>query len=185
MLFNKPDILRGVKSSNGSKFHSIIYLFFAILFFVLYSCGYSIIGSKHLPFDSVTIKPVVNNTYEPLLEESLHNALSREFIVQGIDLVTADGDIDIEPVIVNYELSAIGAVDEIVKEQMIVMSVDFRIIDDGKVTEFRGVVSPIRITFQSEGSVAEAVANKERAIDKTSAEIAKEVVSRIVLKYVK
>jgi hypothetical protein len=120
-----------------------------------------------------------------LLEDSLHSALSREFIVQGINLVTADGDINIEAVITNFDLSAIGAVDERVKEQMIVMIVDFRIIDDGKVTEFRGLSSPIRITFQSEGSVTEAVANKKRAIDKTSAEIAKEFVSKIVLKYAK
>ena len=174
-----------VKSINGSKCRCIFFIFFTLLLFVHYSCGYSIIGSKYLPFDSVTIKPVSNKTYEPLLEDSLHSALSREFIVQGINLVTADGDINIEAVITNFDLSAIGAVDERVKEQMIVMIVDFRIIDDGKVTEFRGLGSPIRITFQSEGSVTEAVANKKRAIDKTSAEIAKEFVSKIVLKYAK
>ena len=95
-----------VKNINGSKCRCIIFLLVTLFLFVLYSCGYSIIGSKYLPFDSVTIKPVRNNTYEPLLEESLHNALSREFIVQGIDLVTADGDIDIETVITNFELSA-------------------------------------------------------------------------------
>jgi len=184
-LFNKLDMICMVKSINGSKCRCIVFLFFTLFLFVHYSCGYSIIGSKYLPFDSVTIKPVSNSTYEPLLEESLHNALSREFIVQGIDLVTADGDIDIETVITNFELSAIGAVDERVKEQTIVMIVDFRIIEDGKVTEFKRLSSPIRITFQSEGSVTEAVANKERAIDKTSSEIAKELVSKIVLKYAK
>ena len=181
-MFNKLDMIYRVKSINGSKCRCII---LALFLLVHYSCGYSIIGSKDLPFDSVTIKPVRNNTYEPLLEDSLHSALSREFIIQGIDLVTADGDINIETVITNFNLSAIGAVDERVKEQTIVMIVDFRIIEDGKVTEFRGLGSPIRITFQSEGSVTKAAANKERSIDRTSAEIAKEFVSKIVLKYAK
>jgi hypothetical protein len=175
-------MIKRVKSIYRSKYRCII---LAIFFFVHYSCGYSLIGSKYLPFDSVTIKPVINNTYEPLLEDSLHSALSREFIVQGIDLVTADGDIIIEAVITGFDLSAIGAVDERVKEQAIAMIVDIRIIEDGKVTEFKGLGSPISITFQSEGSVTDAAAGKERAIDKTSAEIAKEVVSKIVLKYAK
>ena len=50
----------------------------------LYSCGYRFVGSSPLPFDSITIDPVVNKTYEPRLEEIMHRALSDQFIAQGI-----------------------------------------------------------------------------------------------------
>ncbi len=97
----------------------------------------------------------------------------------------AGGDIHIEAVITAFELRAIGAVDERVKEQMIDINIDFRIIDDGRVTEFKAIKPPVKITFQSEGSVVDAVAHKERAIEKASSEIAKEIVSKIVIKYAK
>jgi hypothetical protein len=152
---------------------------------LLFSCGYRIVGSKYLPFDSVTIRPVKNRTYEPRLEERLHNALSKEFVLQNIKIAPADGDIDLETVIKTFELVTIAAVDEKVKEQAIVMHVDVRIIDNGKVTEFRSMKSPIKITFQATGTVSEAVAQKEGAIDKTCAEIAKEIVSKVIIKYAK
>lgn len=159
-------------------------LFFFICLLVLYSCGYRLIGSKHMPFDSVMVRPVKNLTYEPLLEDHFHRALSREFTINGIKMVREGGDIDIETVITNFSLSALGAVDERIKEQTINMSVDLRIVDNGNVTEFKGMGSPIRITFESTGSISDAVANKEKAIVKISEEIAKEVMSRIVQTYV-
>ena len=58
-------------------------LSFFIFAVVVSSCGYRFIGSQSLPFDAITIKPVRNNTYEPKLEEKMHDALSIEFIHQG------------------------------------------------------------------------------------------------------
>jgi hypothetical protein len=156
-----------------------------VLALLIFSCGYRVVGSTLLPFDSINIKQVQNNTYEPRLEESLHMALSREFINQGIKIVTADADVDLEAVITSFKLGAIGAVDETVKEQELTMKVDIRAFDKGKITEFKGMQSPIKITFQTTGTVSDSVAHKEAAIDKASSEIAKEIVGRIVLKYAK
>jgi hypothetical protein len=143
------------------------------------------IGSTLMPFNSITIKQVQNKTYEPGLEEKLHDALSREFINQGIEVRRAGGNVEMEASVNNFELSAIGAVDEKVKEQSIIMRVHIKLVDQGKVTEFRAMQSPIKITFQSTGTVSESVTNKERAIEKACSEIAKEIVSRIILKYAK
>lgn len=152
---------------------------------LLSSCGYRLIGSRVLPFDSVTIKPVQNNTYEPRLEERLHNNLSSEFINQGIMVKTAGGDVELETTIKTFQLGAIGAVDETVKEQELIMLVDIKVIDRDRVIEFNSMRSPIKITFQTTGTVAQAVAEKERATDKACSEIAKEIVSRIILSYAK
>lgn len=149
------------------------------------SCGYHLIGSKLVPFNSVTIKQVQNNTYEPGLEERLHNALSREFINQGIEVRSADGDVEIEATVKSFELGAIGAVDEKIKEQSIIMKVNIKLADQGKISEFKTMESPIKITFPSTGTVNESVAHKERAMDKACSEIATEIVSRIALTYAK
>jgi hypothetical protein len=151
----------------------------------LASCGYSIIGSRHLPFNSITINPVVNRTYEPRLEERLHNALTKEFLDQGIKVMAAGGDITLDATVTAFMLRTIAAVDEHVKEQEVILRVDVRLDDKGKVTEFTSVKSPIRVTFETAGTVSDHVVQKERAIDKAFSEISKEIVSNIIIQYVK
>jgi len=143
------------------------------------------IGSRLLPFNSITIKQVQNKTYEPRLEEKLHNALSKEFINQGIEVKRAGGDVEMEATVNIFELGAIGAVDNIIKEQSMIMRVDIKLVDQGQVTEFKNMESPIEITFQTTGTVAASVALKEQAAEKACNEIAKEIVGRIILKYAK
>ena len=153
------------------------------------------IGSRLLPFNSITIKQVQNKTYEPRLEEKLHNALSREFITQGINIVPADrpdtlgrvpdSGIVLETRITTFELRTIAAVDEQVKEQEIIMLVDVTIIDKNTMSEFKAVKSPLQITYQATGTVSEADARKDIAIDKACTEIAREIADKITIKYVK
>lgn len=147
------------------------------------SCGYRVIGSSLLPFDYINIKHVENRTYEPRLEESLHLALSKEFVNQGIRVNTGETDVVLEAVVKSFNLGVIGAIDETIKEQELIMIVDIRIVDKGKVTEFNSMKSPLKITFQTIGSVSDAVVQKENAIAKASSEIAKEIIGRIILKY--
>lgn len=175
------------KEYKGERWCLISIFYFLILasLLLISSCGYHMVGSRSLPFDSITIKPVQNRTYEPGLEERLHYALSKEFIAQGIKVLAAGGDLDLEATITSFHLRTIAAVDERVKEQAIVMMADIRVIDDGRVTEFKRMGSPIKITFQSTGTVSETVAEKERAIEKACTEIAKEIVGRIIVKYAK
>jgi hypothetical protein len=169
---------------NNLKFRNFVFLFF-IFSLLVSSCGYHIIGSRSLPFRSITIKPVQNKTYEPGLEERLHNALSSEFIHQGIEIKAAGGNVEIEATVTTYLLGAIGAVDETVKEQELIMMVDIKGRDKDKVIEITSMTSPIKITFQSTGPVSLTAAEKDRATDKACSEIANEIVSRIILNYAK
>ncbi len=171
--------MRNVKE----RFERVIQYTFVLALLVMFmsSCGYRIVGSGVLPFNSITIKPVRNNTYEPGLEEKMHIALAGEFINQGIEVKTAGGDFDMEATITTFALGAIGAVDEAVKEQQIIMHVDLKLTGNGKITEYWQISSPIKITFQSTGTVSESVARKETAADKACREIAQEIVSRIII----
>ena len=76
-------------------------------------------------------------------------------------------------------------VDETVREQELIMLVDIKITDEGRVTEFKAMQSPIKITFQSSGTVSKIVAYKERAMNKAGREIAKEIVGQIIIRYAK
>ncbi len=162
----------------------IIFLVLGFQFFILSSCGYSVIGSRHLPFDSINIKTVVNKTYEPRLEDRLHNALSEEFLAQGIKVVSSGAAAALDAEVATFVLKTIAAVDERVKEQEMIIKVDVRLAEEGKITEFRSLQSPIRITFDTTGSISEYVIQKERAIDKAFNEISKEIVSKIIIRYV-
>ncbi|MBI5674673.1 MAG: hypothetical protein HZC48_02435 [Nitrospirae bacterium] len=183
------------KSGIKNRPYLVFYFLLLISYFLVSSCGYHIVGSKNLPFDSIAIRPVQNMTYEPTLREKLHNALSREFIIQGINLSPAsrtdtmgkapESGIAIEARITTFELKTIAAVDEQVKEQEIIMLVDVTIMDKNTVSELKAVKSPIQITYQATGTVSEANAQKERAINKACAEIAKEIADKITMKYVK
>ncbi|MEW6600915.1 MAG: LPS assembly lipoprotein LptE [Nitrospirota bacterium] len=172
-----------------SKFKFQQHIIFALLFFILAvlvsSCGYRLIGSRSLPFDSITIRPVINTTYEPKLEERMHTALSIEFINQGIEVTASGSDAVIETTITTFALGAVAAVDETIKEQEIIMYVNLKLTSGGKTTEFNSMSSPIKITFQSTGTVSESVAHKAAAADKACREIAKEIVSKIIIEYAK
>lgn len=176
-----------VKTQNFGKsvFTVFCILYTAYCLLLLSSCGYRIIGSTSLPFNSITIKQVQNKTYEPGLEEKLHNALSREFINQGLEVKRTGGDAELEATVINFSLGAIGAVNENIKEQSLLMTVDIKLVYHEKTVEFKKMESPLKITFESTGTVAESVANKERAVEKACSEIAKEIVSRIILSYAK
>ncbi|MBI5665979.1 MAG: hypothetical protein HZC49_12975 [Nitrospirae bacterium] len=171
-----------VDKKSGINMFCILLLIPCLLFV---SCGYRFIGSRSLPFNSVTIKPVRNFTYEPGLEERMHKALANEFINQGMEVRTADSDVVLETAIRTFSLGAVAAVDEAVKEQEIIMEVDLKLTGSGKVTEFKSMVSPIKITFQSTGTVMESAARKEAATDKACREIAKEIVSKLIIGYAK
>lgn len=149
------------------------------------SCGYRVVGSTLLPFGSINIDHVRNETYEPRLEDRLHAALSKEFIIQGIKVNSAGSEVALTATVKEFKLGAIGAINETIKEQELIMRADISITDKGNVTHFTGIQSPIKITFQATGSVSDTVARKEIAIDKACREIAKEIVGRIVLLYAK
>jgi uncharacterized lipoprotein YajG len=166
------------------KLIRFIFICFSLAFFLFpVSCGYQIVGSKPLPFQSVTIHPVLNKTYEPKLEEKLHNSLSKEFIAQGIKVMAYNGDIDLTATITTFQLGAIAHIDEKIQEQEITLKVDIRIIDRDRIIEFKSMQSPIKITFQTTGTVSESVSQKEKAIDKACSEIAREIISKIIIRY--
>jgi len=163
----------------------LLFLFYFSLL-TLHGCGYHIVGSTSLPFDKITILPVQNRTYEPNLEDLLHQALSTEFTSQGINVnpsgVSHSG-VTLEAIIRSFSVNTIASSNEKVKEQSVTMEVDFRLRDGRRIMEFNSVRSPINITFQTAGSVTESVIEKQKALERITKEVARELISRIMLRY--
>ncbi len=170
-----------MNSKNSIQGSMLILL--VVMGLIVSSCGYRMIGSRFLPFDSITIPHVRNSTYEPLLDESMHFALSSEFIGQGIKVLPSGGDAELKIHVTEFKLNAIGVVDDKVQEQGMVVSIDAELKDEKETVKFMSVTSPISITFQTSGTVGESIVNKESAIDRSAREIAKEIVSRIMIRY--
>jgi uncharacterized lipoprotein YajG len=171
-----------IKNDYILSFHIFLFISY-FLFFV--SCGYHMVGSRPLPFRSVTINQVKNMTYEPKLEERLHNALSSEFISQGIRVMAMNGDVELNATVTTFQLATIAHIDERVQEQLIILKVDVDINDGEQTIQFRDMQSPIKITFKTTGTVSESVVEKERATDKAFSEIAREIISKGIIRYAK
>jgi uncharacterized lipoprotein YajG len=169
---------------NNYSFSFQIFLFISYFLFSV-SCGYHMVGSRPLPFESVTINQVKNMTYEPKLEEKLHNALSNEFISQGIRVMAINGDVELNATVTTFQLATIAHIDEKVQEQLIILKVDVDINDEDRAIQFRDMQSPIKITFKTTGTVSESAAEKERATDKAFSEIAREIISKGIIRYAK
>jgi uncharacterized lipoprotein YajG len=176
------DFKNRVKNYYIPTFHLML---FTSYFIFHVSCGYHMVGSRPLPFQSVTINQVRNMTYEPKLEERLHNALSNEFISQGIRVMAMNGDVDLNATVTTFQLATIAHIDERVQEQSIILKVDVNITDENRSIQFRDMQSPIKITFKTTGTVSESVAEKERATDKAFSEIAREIISKMIIRYAK
>jgi hypothetical protein len=168
---------------------------------VLYSCGYRFIGSSTIPFNSITIDPIVNKTYEPRLEEILHRALSDEFIAQGIQVMAQGGDYRLKSTITEYRVAPVAEFDKSVKEHRITMLVDFVLSKGEKIIEFKRVSSPYKFTFQTTDvtsdvnvkqlnndeleriEIRDTVIRKEIDTIRVSREIALELIVRIIAQY--
>lgn len=189
------------KKRNSGYVFSVKLILLVLSYLVLfYSCGYRFVGSSTMPFNSITIDPVVNKTYEPRLEEILHHALSDEFIAQGIQVMAYGGDYRLQSTITNYQVSPVAEFDKSVKEQRITMWVDFTLSNAEVVNKFKNIKSPYQFTSQTTNvardtnpktlnddererrEVQDTAIRKEIDTIRVSREIARELIVRIIAK---
>jgi outer membrane lipopolysaccharide assembly protein LptE/RlpB len=167
-----------------------LYRFVIVLFGLLASCGYQFVGSAPLPFESITIDPVVNKTYEPRLEEVLHRALSEAFIEQGIQVVDEGGDYNLHSVIKEFRTISESEFrsDEIergvVVEQRVTMFVNFILTGDGTRERYSRMENPYKFTHDASGSVQSTITQREADIRRVCREIALDLITRITLENV-
>lgn len=167
-----------------------LYRYVVFFFGLIVSCGYHFVGSEPMPFESITIAPVINRTYEPRLEETLHRALSEAFIEQGVQVVGRGGDYHLSSLIREFKTITESEVQSdaldrgVPVEQSVTMNVNFILTGIEKKVRYGGIDNPYKFNYDATGSVQSAVTLKEADIRRVCREIALELITRIMLEHV-
>ncbi len=163
-------------------------IFILILFtfhfslFTLFGCGYTIHSKASLPFDSIQIGKIENTTVEPKLQDRLHNALTEEFLKQGI-AVYPDTGYKLIGTINKFELLILSEKSDVAIEYEVLIKGDFKLIDpSGNIKELKNVGSPFIVSFSSPGPLEELIASKELASEKAIRDMAMEIVAILIYK---
>jgi hypothetical protein len=144
------------------------------------SCGYTIHGKKSLLFDSIQITRIENRTFEPKLQDRLHNALTEEFLKQGI-AVYPEAGYKLSGTIHLFELRVLSEKSDIAAEYEVIIKGDFRLVDpSGNVREFKNIGSPFIVSFESSDLLEDVLALKELASEKAIRDMAGEIISVLI-----
>ena len=150
------------------------------LLLTVYGCGYTIHGKKSLPFDSIQISKIENRTLEPKLQDRLHNALTEEFLKQGI-AVHPEAGYKLSGTIHLFELHVLSERSDIAAEYEVIIKGDFRLVDPSEnIKEFKNIGSPFIVSFQSSDLLEDVLALKELASEKAIRDMAMEIVSILI-----
>src|SRR4030043_1623632 len=145
--------------------------------FCFFGFGYTIHGKASLPFDSIQIGKIENITVEPKLQDRLHEALTEEFLKQGI-AVYPDAGYKLIGTINKFELLILSEKSDVAEEYEVLIKGDFKLIDpSGNIKEFKNIGSPFIVSFSGPGPLDELIASKEIASEKAIKDMAMEIVA--------
>ncbi|MCI4625645.1 MAG: LPS assembly lipoprotein LptE [Candidatus Magnetoovum sp. WYHC-5] len=120
-----------------------------LIFILLFGCGYKIVGTETLNFDSVRIGKIVNATTEPKLEDKLYFVLTEEFMKRGVT-VTDQSENVIDGTITDFTTRILSEKLDYAVEYEIVITGDFVLRrGDEKIKEIKGMMSPFIESYKS------------------------------------
>jgi hypothetical protein len=171
-----------VTQSSHAYRHVFILIGFAfyLSLFTFFGCGYTIHGKTSLPFDSIQIVKMENNTLEPKLQDRLYNALTEEFLKQGVAVRPGAG-YKLSGTINHFELRILSEKIDIAAEYEVSIRGDFKLVDpSGKIKEFKNIGSPFIVSFQSSEMLEDMLALKELASERAIRDMAMEIVLTLI-----
>lgn len=164
------------------KISSSIFSLFAVccLLCAVFGCGYSLHGRASLPFQAVNIGVIENGTYEPKLQDKLSQALSAEFLSQGI-VIHPEADYRLQGKIKLFELRILSETADVATEYEIIIRGDFTITDgSGNIREYKDIGSPFFVSFPGSGQLTTMLAVKELAAERAVRDMARQIVAALI-----
>ncbi len=150
------------------------------LLFTVFGCGYTLHGKASLPFDAIQIGTIENKTFEPKLQDRLYQALTDEFLRQGIPVVPVAG-YKLTGSINRFEMRVLAEKGDVAADYEVIIKGDFRLSDpEGTMREFKDIGSPFIVSFAGTGPLANLIASKEAASDKAIKDMASEIISALI-----
>lgn len=146
------------------------------------SCGYAIHGKASLPFHEVQIGRIENRTVEPKLQDKLHNALTDEFLRQGI-AVQRVADYQLKGKINYFDLRVLSESSDVATEYEVSIKGDFTVTGpSGYVKDLKGFGSPFIISFSATDNLTGLLALKELASDRAIRDMAQQIVALLIFR---
>jgi hypothetical protein len=159
----------------------IIRLFTACcLLFPVFSCGYAIHRKATLPFHEIRLGTIENRTVEPKLQDKLSNALTDEFLRQGI-AVYRGADYKLEGRINQFELRILSEASDVATEYEVIIKGEFTATGpSGYLKELKDVGSPFIISFSAADNLTGLLALKDLASDRAIRDMAQQIVAALI-----
>jgi outer membrane lipopolysaccharide assembly protein LptE/RlpB len=153
-----------------------------LIVMLLGGCGYSVQRHAALPFTEISVGRIENTTFEPKLQDKLFEALTREFMKQGIS-VDPSAKLKLAGTINKFDLVGLSEKNGIIAEYRIVVNITFRLLDEeGKTRKTMTIKSPFIVSFTGSSDLGTLVATKESAEERAMADIAMELVGELIYK---
>ncbi|TAN43890.1 MAG: hypothetical protein EPN22_08800 [Nitrospirae bacterium] len=160
-----------------------VFAFFFSVLILLDGCGYAVRGKAELPFDSIALGRIENQTLEPKLQDKLNRALAETFNAYGVTL-SSSAKYRIEADITKITLTALSEQELTASEYEISILADFRLVDTEKsIANKIGVASPFRAAFTAVSPLENLTAQKELAMERALKNLAEELARRIVYEF--
>jgi hypothetical protein len=157
-------------------------IFVMAITLLLSGCGYSLQRHAALPFTEITLGRIENATLEPKLQDKLFEALTQEFLKQGISVLPS-AKLKLIGTIKGFDLISLSEKNGITAEYRVVVNITFRLLDEeGKTKRTMTVSSPFIVSFTGSPDLGTLLATKEAAEGQAMADIAMEVVGELIYK---
>jgi outer membrane lipopolysaccharide assembly protein LptE/RlpB len=159
-----------------------VLLISALIVILLGGCGYSVQRHAALPVAEISLGRIENATFEPKLQDKLFEALTREFMKQGIG-VDPSAKLKLTGMINRFDLIGLSEKNGITAEYRVVVNITFRLLDEeGKTRKTMTIDSPFIVSFTGSPDLGALLATKEVAEERAMADIAMELVGQLIYK---
>jgi Lipopolysaccharide-assembly len=146
----------------------------------LFSCGYTFHSRASLPFHAIQIDGIENRTDEPKLQDKLSQALTDEFLRQGIAVYHGAG-YHLRGKIKLFDLRILSETSDVATEYEVIIKGDFTMTDPaGDIKEFKDIGSPFIISFSATENLSGLLALKEIASDRSVRDMAQQIVAALI-----
>jgi outer membrane lipopolysaccharide assembly protein LptE/RlpB len=153
-----------------------------LIVILLTGCGYSVQRHAELPFTEISLGRIENATLEPKLQDKLFEALTQEFMKQGIS-VDPSAKLKLTGTINGFDMSGLAEKNGVIVEYRIVVNITFRLLDEeGKTRKTMTIKSPFIVSFTGSPDLGTLIATKEVAEQRAMADIAMELVGELLYK---
>ncbi|MBE0427471.1 MAG: hypothetical protein IBX72_12615 [Nitrospirae bacterium] len=151
--------------------------------FALFGCGYSLHSKASLHFREIQIGAIENRTYESKIQDRLYEALTEEFLKQGVK-VHPGAFYKLSGTINKFELRILSEKKGVATEYEVIIQGDFKFTDpSGNIKELKNIGSPFIASFSAPGPLEELIAFKELTSERAVRDMAMEIVANLIYSF--